>query len=416
MAHVEDRWVKNKTRTGRHGQGMRYRVRWTGPDGREQSKSYPDGRKKEAQAWGDDQEAAIRRGTWVDPNAGRTVLAQFAETVWLPAQRSNPTTQERLEYQWRLHIKPTLGKHQLGYLAAHPSVIQQWVKNLPMAASSAKIVLDALSGILTMALDDGYINRNPVRGKSVQPPVQDKRRIIPWTTEQVAGVRGALPGRFQGLVDCGSGLGLRQGEAIAYSPDDIEWIPRVAHVRRQIKFIRRRMCFAMPKGDRERDVMMPERTGRSLARHIELFPAVPVTLPWADDAFLRSLDNPGDKEAAAKVNMVTVRLFFTTVHGKGIRRSDFDSHTWVPATEAAGMARDRRNGFHALRHHFASWLLAEGLDIRTLSEWLGHSDPGFTLRTYAHLMPGAEGKARRIIDAPREVSADGPDTAQGSGR
>jgi site-specific recombinase XerD len=53
---------------------------------------------------------------------------------------------------------------------------------------------------------------------------------------------------------------------------------------------------------------------------------------------------------------------------------------------------------HALRHHYASILLAGGVDIRAVSEYLGHHDPAFTLRIYAHLMPGADDRARRAVE------------------
>ncbi|MFF1308190.1 hypothetical protein [Streptomyces sp. NPDC058307] len=36
--------------------------------------------------------------------------------------------------------------------------------------------------------------------------------------------------------------------------------------------------------------------------------------------------------------------------------------------------------------------------IKALSEYLGHSDPGFTLRTYTHLLPSRETRARKAID------------------
>jgi hypothetical protein len=52
------------------------------------------------------------------------------------------------------------------------------------------------------------------------------------------------------------------------------------------------------------------------------------------------------------------------------------------------------------------------VDIRALSEYLGHHDPGFTLRTYVHLMPDADDRARQAVDAAF-ASSDGPPTAQG---
>ncbi len=43
-----------------------------------------------------------------------------------------------------------------------------------------------------------------------------------------------------------------------------------------------------------------------------------------------------------------------------------------------------RTAFHDLRHTFATVALQNGVDIRTVSGMLGHTDPGFTLRTYTH--------------------------------
>jgi hypothetical protein len=50
------------------------------------------------------------------------------------------------------------------------------------------------------------------------------RRVQPWTAEQVAAVREALPGRYLAVADLGEGLGLRQGEMFGLSPDDIDWL------------------------------------------------------------------------------------------------------------------------------------------------------------------------------------------------
>lgn len=38
--------------------------------------------------------------------------------------------------------------------------------------------------------------------------------------------------------------------------------------------------------------------------------------------------------------------------------------------------------YHWLRHTFATMLLANKVDVATVARWLGHSDPGFTLRVY----------------------------------
>ncbi|WP_374117080.1 hypothetical protein [Streptomyces sp. MNU76] len=49
-------------------------------------------------------------------------------------------------------------------------------------------------------------------------------------------------------------------------------------------------------------------------------------------------------------------------------------------------------------HAYASALLDAGENIKALSEYLGHSDPGFTLRTYTHLLPSSDTHTRKAID------------------
>jgi len=79
----------------------------------------------------------------------------------------------------------------------------------------------------------------------------------------------------------------------------------------------------------------------------------------------------------------------------------------------SGHRADAREWDVRLRHYFASVLLDAGESIRAVSDYLGHSDPGFTLRVYTHLMPSSEDHTRRAIDAAfssscvRSVS-DGP--------
>lgn len=43
-----------------------------------------------------------------------------------------------------------------------------------------------------------------------------------------------------------------------------------------------------------------------------------------------------------------------------------------------------RRGFHALRHTFATRAIECGMDVKSLSEILGHKNPTITLNRYAH--------------------------------
>nr|WP_253913230.1 site-specific integrase [Pseudoruegeria sp. HB172150] len=45
--------------------------------------------------------------------------------------------------------------------------------------------------------------------------------------------------------------------------------------------------------------------------------------------------------------------------------------------------RDRQ--FHAFRHHFASWLVRRGANLKQLQKYMGHTKASFTLDVYGHL-------------------------------
>jgi hypothetical protein len=82
MAHIEDRWYRirdgNRVPTPLCGRGLHYRVRYTDPDGREQSKSFPDRDKRAAEAFLVTVEADKLRGSYIDPQAGRISLRRYA--------------------------------------------------------------------------------------------------------------------------------------------------------------------------------------------------------------------------------------------------------------------------------------------------------------------------------------------------
>jgi integrase len=68
---------------------------------------------------------------------------------------------------------------------------------------------------------------------------------------------------------------------------------------------------------------------------------------------------------------------------------------WSVAVRALGL----RATFHSLRHTHASHLIAEGLDVVTISRRLGHGSPAITLAVYAHLFPNTDARAAEIMEA-----------------
>jgi integrase len=121
------------------------------------------------------------------------------------------------------------------------------------------VLLTLLSSVLGAAVDDGLLAKNQTRARSVKAPRAETTRIEPWSAERFAAVRNGLAERFQAMADCGSGLGMRQGEVLGLDVDDIDFLRRVVHVRRQVKIVAGRLCFGPPKSGKEREVPLPVR-------------------------------------------------------------------------------------------------------------------------------------------------------------
>ncbi|MER7404906.1 tyrosine-type recombinase/integrase [Streptomyces sp. NPDC000070] len=83
----------------------------------------------------------------------------------------------------------------------------------------------------------------------------------------------------------------------------------------------------------------------------------------------------------------------------------WNTYTWKPALAKAGVIPPRakgakdwqweaapKDGFHVLRHTYASIMLEAGESVVTLARWLGHSSPAVTLGYYVYFMPEAGSK------------------------
>lgn len=222
--HIQDRWFKTGTnangktvrvKTDRHGTGMRYRARYVAPDGSEKSRSFPDGKKRLAEDWLNRIEADMSRGQYTDPKAARMTFQEFGEK-WLASQSGDPNTRASMQSQLRLHAFPRIGARSLG--AFQPSHIREFVTQLEasgMSGSYARVIFSNVRAILSAAVEDGHIPRNPCHSRTVTLPEMGARRVVPWLPERVFAMRGAMAERFRPMVDVGAGCGLRQGKFLA---------------------------------------------------------------------------------------------------------------------------------------------------------------------------------------------------------
>jgi integrase len=66
------------------------------------------------------------------------------------------------------------------------------------------------------------------------------------------------------------------------------------------------------------------------------------------------------------------------------------------AVEREGLRKIR---LHDLRHTHATIAVKAGVPVKVVSERLGHESPAFTLKQYAHVVPGMQAEAAVLIAA-----------------
>ncbi len=369
-------------------------MRYLDPDGIERSKAFPDKAKKLAEDFLIEIEASKREGTYIDPRAGQ-VLFETIATRWIAAQTCDYTSLELITRDLKKHLIPVFGHLAVGSIK--PSNVQKWLRALQDAEVSVSCQVRYFAhftAIMEFAKDDKKIRDNPAHAKSVKRPRRILTRVRVWPIRRSHQVRATLPPRYRPLVDLPRGLGLRQGEVLGFSLDDVDRVRNVANIQCQIRMVRGKLVFALPKGGKTREVPISGELLERLDGYAQFFPSTAVTLPW------RHPDG----------SPVTVRLLLVSETGKPINRNVCTQRIWKPALRRAGIAKPTpEDGMHALRHLYASVLLDAGESIKALAAYLGHTDPGFTLKVYTHLLPGSHERTRAAIDALLNSS---PDTDQ----
>lgn len=424
--YIEDRWWKKgpvdpetgkrgpRVKTDRFGSGKRWRVAGI-PGVRDRSFENLEG-EQGAKAWLKSSGTDSTRGTFYDPRDGNMLLDDYVREHWWPHLRKAPSTKQSMKPRVFNHILAHAGHLPLNRIG-HDE-IRAWLTRVEqdIDVNTVRTTWRHFSSIMQAAHKAKRIPENPFRDEDLSPPASPPSKAKAWDRETVAAVRLGLGDRYGILVDLSVAAGLRQGECFGFSPDDING--EEINVVRQVVRIDSRLAFAPPKGNKTRTAPCPPELARAIKEYANVFPTVDVTLPWVDP------DRPNLEWEKRPTR--TVRLLVTTARTSGkaggaVNRTTFDDKQWKPALARAGVipkpeveyvqgkgkkpwkrvkwGMPREDGFHVLRHTFASVVLAAGETITQLAAWLGHSDPAFTLRTYVHFMPKSGRRALAALGA-----------------
>ena len=240
---------------------------------------------------------------------------------------------------------------------------RDWAARYAKVASSTRYnnTLSLLRHVIDIAVENGVLYSNPATGLD-RKPVRPKRLELPSKIQFanfIAEMRAAHSRDSQNCADFVQGLaftGCRISEAAR-----IEW--------RDLSLTDGEIFV---KGDPE------EATKNGEVRRVPI-------IPGARELFMRMRQQRPDELPNAKV-------FLVRESQKSIDR----------AAKKIGMTRITH---HDLRHFFATICIESGVDIPTVSRWLGHKDGGaLAMRTYGHLRrEHSVAQAQKVSFAPTET-------------
>ena len=149
----------------------RYQVRSRGPDGIDRPAPETFRTKGDAEVWLTMKEAEIRRGDWIDPDAGKVRFLDYAES-WINDHVLKPRTEELYRGLLANHLLAAFGNMDLSVI--RETDVRRWRKGRLAAGPQQKrpfgpvTVAKAyrlLHSIKNTAVEDGKIRRNPCRIK-----------------------------------------------------------------------------------------------------------------------------------------------------------------------------------------------------------------------------------------------------------
>jgi integrase len=351
----------------------RYRV-----DGVEHAAPQTFPTNREADAFLAGARAAVDRGSWVDPTAGRIPFREYASR-WLTQRPGlRPRTRELYEGLLRLHVLPELGDSKLVELT--PPRIRSWHADLlrgprPGASTTAK-AYRLLRAMLNTAVENELLSRKPcvITGAGIERP--DARPVA--TIEQIYELADAIEPQFRAMVLLATFTGLRLGELRALRRKHLDLLQATVRVVEQLQEMADgALVFGPPKTDAGTRVV-----------------AIPRALVADLEAHVAAHSGPGPDG-----------LVFPGTRRQPLRRATLYK-AWHRARRAVGMQGLR---FHDLRHTGNTLAAATGASTKELMARMGHASTRAAL-IYQHAVherdvaiAGALSAAiERVLAAPKD--------------
>ena len=296
----------------------------------------------------------------------RRWLANYSPTL-------KPSTRSLAEGVIERHLAPFFGARDLREIGESDLLAYVTVKlEAKRAARTIRNDLALLQRVYNILGREGKLNRNPashlgeIMRRVAHASASEVEQAEAWSESEVHTLldvaRGTEP-RFAPFLALLFATGMRRGEAIGLKWRDVDFSERMLTVRRAIT----------------KDGLTTTKSGR--ARRVPIAPGLL--------AELENLRVSAAKEALQRGWPDSAEWVFPSESGTPLEPRNVE-RVWHRVRRRAAKQNVRPLKLHSTRHTWATLALRAGKSVRWVAEVLGHQDPAFTLRTYAHVMRDEE--------------------------
>ena len=295
-------------------------------------------------------------------------------------------TYEDYKRQAYNHIIPEIGDIRLKNL--NRRVIQNLIREKHergslrgkggLSANSVKHIYRTIRAALGQAVEDEILRKNPAIG--VKLPKIESKRIKHYSREQVKKLYSAVKDDifFYTVLKLTLSTGLRRGEVLGLSWDDIDFDNMIIYIRRQVtKTEEYGTTFkdGLKNLGSQRTVIVSKEVLNLLKRY-----KVNYYNPLYNNC-------QGNKFGA---NLI----FIKRKDSEPINPDNFYKE-YKKIIKKAGVPKLT---FHQLRHTFATLHLEEGISMKMLQKLLGHSSIKTTMDIYTHITSKIDEDTREIME------------------
>jgi integrase len=322
----------------------------------------------------------LHAGAYITPD--RIRFAEWVRNSWLPMieSRVKPSTFHSYRQHMELHVLPALGARPLQQLTApilnalYADLLARGNGRGPLSPKTVSYIHTIVHKSLADAVDADVVPRNIAeRAKPPRPSRQVRGEIQCWEPEELARFLDHVHGtRLEAGWRLAAMTGMRRGEILGLRWRDVDMGAARIAIRQAVVSVGYAVLYSTPKNHQARVIDLDPETIEILGAHRQ--------------HQIAERDQWGPEYQDA--DLVVARE-----NGEPIHPHAF-SQAFERLVKRAGLRRIR---LHDLRHTHATIAAKAGVPVKVISERLGHESPAFTLKQYAHVMPGMQADAARRV-------------------